>query len=451
MGEPIGEAAAVDAWSVDLEGDSGFCASCGDNLDSHWPVDGATGVPFVVPFNRTVTDDALVGPADLSDRYTTHLPNMIGRAYCTTILELFKRQKVSPRPEAPEPADRAAWTLGPSDKPQGAAGVVYGVGCGGMRGRCTVDKAALGIAGVNTRPNQKAAIGIAGVDSKKVFKQAALGVSGVDRLPKAQMAIAGNWSSSIRPMMQDLVEKPPIISANRIGDRAALSSWQRAVYLSDYTYLVCTDPAAGVRWRSGFEEMFTPSARKLALYLDSAAFRRATGTAPKWNTYESYCRAIDLTEPEGYMAYDVMGDQAASLQGYQRMAGDGYGDRCIPVWQMGPAWDDRASERLTGWATATEDVRVAVANARIAAQNPVMRYYAERSHLIAIGGMVKGSCPRTARRVFLAELCRCMPDHQFWGLGQASQPVVNGLGQMGLLDKVWLDGSWCYGDTTSYM
>jgi len=35
-----------------------------------------------------------------------------------------------------------------------------------------------------------------------------------------------------------------------------------------------------------------------------------------------------------------------------------------------------------------------------------------------------------------------MPDHQFWGLGQASQPVVNGLGPLGLLDQVWLDGSW---------
>ncbi len=31
---------------------------------------------------------------------------------------------------------------------------------------------------------------------------------------------------------------------------------------------------------------------------------------------------------------------------------------------------------------------------------------------------------------------------QFWALGQANFKVVNGLGAMGLLNRVWTDGSW---------
>ncbi|HZS01207.1 MAG TPA: hypothetical protein VFE37_20985, partial [Chloroflexota bacterium] len=34
------------------------------------------------------------------------------------------------------------------------------------------------------------------------------------------------------------------------------------------------------------------------------------------------------------------------------------------------------------------------------------------------------------------------PDTRFWALGQANPVVVNGLGCAGLLDRVWVDGSW---------
>jgi hypothetical protein len=34
------------------------------------------------------------------------------------------------------------------------------------------------------------------------------------------------------------------------------------------------------------------------------------------------------------------------------------------------------------------------------------------------------------------------PNTHFWALGQASATVVNGLGQLGLLDRVSVDGSW---------
>lgn len=63
-----------------------------------------------------------------------------------------------------------------------------------------------------------------------------------------------------------------------------------------------------------------------------------------------------------------------------------------------------------------------------------MHYYASKSQLIGLGGMVRGPIPRGVRHYYIAELCRLMPDHQFWALGQANFKVVNGLGAMGLLD-----------------
>jgi hypothetical protein len=46
------------------------------------------------------------------------------------------------------------------------------------------------------------------------------------------------------------------------------------------------------------------------------------------------------------------------------------------------------------------------------------------------------------RHLYLAELVRAFPDTHFWALGQASAMVINGLGQLGLLDRVSTDGSW---------
>jgi hypothetical protein len=62
--------------------------------------------------------------------------------------------------------------------------------------------------------------------------------------------------------------------------------------------------------------------------------------------------------------------------------------------------------------------------------------------LIGLGGMVKGPCPRGVRHIYIHELCRQFPGHQFWALGQANFKVVNGLGRLGLLDRVWTDGTW---------
>jgi hypothetical protein len=73
---------------------------------------------------------------------------------------------------------------------------------------------------------------------------------------------------------------------------------------------------------------------------------------------------------------------------------------------------------------------------------PVLRTYVDRAPIVAIGGLVRGPCPREFRHLYLAELVRAFPDTHFWALGQASAMVINGLGQLGLLDRVSTDGSW---------
>ena len=81
-------------------------------------------------------------------------------------------------------------------------------------------------------------------------------------------------------------------------------------------------------------------------------------------------------------------------------------------------------------------------NGRLAARDPALRAYVDRAPVVAIGGLVRGPCPRAMRHLYLAELVRAFPDTRFWALGQASAMVINGLGQLGLLDRVSTDGSW---------
>lgn len=262
--------------------------------------------------------------------------------------------------------------------------------------------AALGIAGVNTRPLMRAADPLVG--------------------------IAGNWGSTLRPHVDRVLAAPPALSPARLGDRAALHAWRRACLFLDYTYAACRDRRTGrMRYRPGFQELCAPEARRLPLFLDSAAFREFTGGAPSWSSYEAYCETIELTRPDGVMAKDVVGDQRASCEGYERMRADGFGPITIPVWQAMPAWVSGLSVE---------------ANARLAARDPVLRSYCDRAPLVAIGGLNQSPCPRGERHRYFEILCRAFPDTRFWGLGQANPAVVNGLGCAGLLDRVWLDGSW---------
>jgi hypothetical protein len=262
----------------------------------------------------------------------------------------------------------------------------------------------LGIAGVNTRPLMVASN------------------------PSPKLAIAGNWGSTLRPHVERVVTPTPSLSRSRVADRAGASTWDHACYLLDYCYLCCPDRVTkAMRYRPGFAELCAPETRKLPLYLDSAAFREFMGTAPRWSGYERYCEAIDLTRPDGAMAKDVVGNQPASLAGYERMCADGYRDVAIPVWQVMPEWISALS---------VED------NARHAARDPILRAYCDRSPLVAVGGLNQSPVRRGERHRYLEVLCRAFPETQFWGLGQANPAVVNGLGMAGLLDRVWVDGSW---------
>jgi len=64
-----------------------------------------------------------------------------------------------------------------------------------------------------------------------------------------------------------------------------------------------------LRYRSGFAKLCAPESRSLPVYLDSGAYREATGTAPPWSSHVRYCQAIDLIRPSGAMARDVLGNQ----------------------------------------------------------------------------------------------------------------------------------------------
>jgi hypothetical protein len=261
---------------------------------------------------------------------------------------------------------------------------------------------------------------------------ARLGIAGVNTRPlhAATLGIAGNWGSTLRLHLGRLTERPRPVSASHLGDRAAVECWRRACLLLDYTYAVCPERrggGSGIRYRAGFRPLCAPETRRLPLYLDSAAYREATGTAPAWSGYERYCRAIDLVQPDGAMAKDVLGDQRASEEAYVRLCRDGYRDLVIPVWQARPAYVGGLSP---------------AANGRLAARDDVLRRYVDTAPLVAIGGLVHGPCPREQRHLYLAELCRAFPRTQLWALGQGSAMVINGLGQLGLLDRVSCDSAW---------
>jgi hypothetical protein len=281
----------------------------------------------------------------------------------------------------------------------------------------------LGLNGVSIRDtapgigNRTAGVGIAGVNTRPLM-----------RASDPLIGIAGNWGSTLRPHVGRVVDPGTSISKARLGDQAALHASKRACYFFDYTYIACPERRGGrMRYRPGFAELCAVATRPLPVFLDSAAYREFTGGAPSWSSYSRYCETIDLVRPDGAMAKDTVGDQDASRLGYERMCRDGYRDLTIPVWQIMPSWVNGLSVE---------------ANAYLASHDTVLRFYCDRSPLVAIGGLNQSPCRRAERHLYLETLCRVFPDTQFWGLGQANPVVVNGLGCAGLLDRVWVDGSW---------
>lgn len=262
-----------------------------------------------------------------------------------------------------------------------------------------------------------------------------VGIAGVNTRPllAASLGVAGNWGSTLRPHLTSVMAPRPPVAKYRLGDQAAAS--RKAVFLTDYQYISCPDHGR-MRWRLAFKDLLPPGARARPLYLDSGAFRIFAETAEPWASYANYCKAIDALEPQGAMAYDVVGDQAASFANWKRMRSDGYGDVVFPVWQIRQAYDPS---------------RTPEANARAAAADPVLKAYAAAGQLVGLGGMAKvqskkvsspSPVPRQHRGAYLATLCQEIPGVHFWALGQASPTVINDLAHRGVLDRVWTDSSW---------
>lgn len=265
-----------------------------------------------------------------------------------------------------------------------------------------------------------------------------------------------------------------------LGDRAAREGISRCVFLEDVFWTNCTDAEGRVIWRKGRDAMFGPGRRRLPLYMDSGAYRRHTSikrlTAPQKKTrrprpisvsgnkkkedwkpapppawslsYDHYVEAILLNQPEGFMSWDTIDNNQASFQGYQRMMNDDrlapFIDRIIPVYQIGEVWSKTALLlEPVPYRMGSENIRSVVANAQQIFKDPVFQYYLSRHKLIAFGGLVNHKdSERAARWALFKEIARLCPDHHFWGLGMASPMIINGLGPEGLLDRIWLDGTW---------
>ena len=123
------------------------------------------------------------------------------------------------------------------------------------------------------------------------------------------VAAAVEHSTCLRPHPNEIVRSDTAVSL-RFGDQAASLCWSRASYLLDYTYLTCPNRSTGsLRYRCGFRNMCALGSRMLPLYLDSGAYRESVKTAPTWSSYTRYRQAINLIQPDGAMARDVLNDQ----------------------------------------------------------------------------------------------------------------------------------------------
>lgn len=320
----------------------------------------------------------------------------------------------------------------------------------------------LGIAG---EPNSSklAAVGIAGVNTSSITASALRASSAV--------GIAGNHPPDRRKALHLLGGGDN--DDQSLGDRAQRQAWKAGVWFLDYTYIVSphVDRSGTMGWRAGREYVFGRAYRTLPLFLDSTGFRRMTGTAPRWaQSPDRYVEAIDLVDPDAYMSWDFPNDRAASLAGQQALEAI-YGDdaRMWPVWSVRWSWSDDPPYRLhdlPGWGstalrhlipitpnqtTPGSDVlerwaRLAVANAVLTARDPDFQRLASRAQKIAIGGMVKGPCPRIVRHLYMLALDALVPGRQWWLLGQANYATANGIAMVGLLDRVSCDGSWYIAD-----
>src|ERR1700753_41627 len=78
--------------------------------------------------------------------------------------------------------------------------------------------------------NRTAAVGIAGVNTRPLMRAA-------DPL----IGIAGNWGSTLRPHVGRMVDPGASINKTRLRRPGAIHASKRACYFLDYTYIACPD------------------------------------------------------------------------------------------------------------------------------------------------------------------------------------------------------------------
>lgn len=319
----------------------------------------------------------------------------------------------------------------------------------------------------STRP----ALGIAGQRADHMLR-AALGVAGLNTAPLVATARAALTSRS-----------PRVLGGETVGDRIERVAGTHAVIVNSFVYDVSPSEPTGrggyrrtadgsMRIRHG-RVWVLPEHRPAPLWIDCDAPARHNGTSPNWATFDAYVQAVELICPDGFFTFDTIGDAEATRRDYERICSvfpaDALPDgRLWPVYPVTAVWDgaarvDRARlptglrrsplgayiplnetqrqyrpEQLESWAAAV------VANAQLIAADPHFREMASHHGKVALGGMaIKGNpVPRLARHLLAAVLTEAFPGVQLWLLGNANAYVVNGLGVLGLLDRVWLDGSW---------
>ena len=187
---------------------------------------------------------------------------------------------------------------------------IAGTDTSGMRAICSIAQ--------TSEASRPAGFGMAGIDRAEKHRVASFGVAGVKdaSTARASAGVAGNLNEHNLPA---LLKSSRHTGRQRLGDRAAAEGWEHGVYFSDFSYIACTSRVGGLRWRNRREHMFGKQHRRMPLFLDSAAYRRFTGSAPRWVTFETYLQSIDLLQPEGFAAYDVIGDQVTSRTNFDAM------------------------------------------------------------------------------------------------------------------------------------
>jgi hypothetical protein len=144
-------------------------------------------------------------------------------------------------------------------------------------------------------------------------------------------------------------------------------------------------PSAGARGSSDLP----PGARVQPVYLDSAAYHLVPGTAPPWASYTATARR--LADPrDGAMVRRARRPDASHIA-YERLRSDGRD--LVILARRRPAWDTHQMPR----------------QGRLAARDPILRSYADRVPMVAIGGLRRPRL-RTERHRYLAALAHAFPD-----------------------------------------